>query len=109
MPSNSSHASALANEQHFLTGKIEATKSATVADLLQYSKGMDRILPEFRQSAIPDHLTRLNVSWIEGSEAIEILAETAIAAVQKRTTIAHTKPTQEILTRYSFEVERGKQ
>lgn len=65
-----------------------------------------RILAEFRGSAIPDRLTQLNVQYVEGDTAVQILAEEAIAQVQKVTSYA-TRPATQILNRYQFAVEGG--
>lgn len=58
-------------------------------------------LEEFRASAIPDHLTLANVRWVEGDEAIEILAEEAISQVQTVNSYV-TQPAKKILERYEF-------
>jgi hypothetical protein len=59
------------------------------------------ILQEFRLSAIPDRLTMANVRFVEGDEAVEILAEDAIAAVQKSTSFVGLTA-QKVLKRYHF-------
>lgn len=59
------------------------------------------ILQEFRLSAIPDRLTMANVRFVEGDEAVEILAEHAIAAVQKSTSFVGLTA-QKVLNRYHF-------
>ncbi|XGV99744.1 MAG: plasmid replication protein, CyRepA1 family [Leptolyngbya sp. BL-A-14] len=61
----------------------------------------ERILQEFRLSAIPDRLTLSNVRYIEGDEAVEILAEWAIAKCQNVTSYP-TEPAKRILKRYDF-------
>jgi Domain of unknown function (DUF3854) len=62
---------------------------------------LDSVLQEFRKSAIPDRLTLLNVTWIEGDDAVEVLAEGAIAAVQKSQSFVGIQA-QGILVRYEF-------
>jgi hypothetical protein len=58
-------------------------------------------LPEFRASAIPDRLALINVGWMDGDHAIEVLVEEAISRVQTVTSY-RTKPAQAILDRYEF-------
>ncbi len=67
---------------------------------------IDRILTEFRQSAIPDALTLANVEWVEGNAAVEILAEHAIAQAQRITSYV-TAPAKRILERYEFARDGG--
>jgi len=67
---------------------------------------IDRILAEFRQSAIPDALTLANVEWVEGNAAVEILAEHAIAQAQRITSYV-TEPAKRILERYEFARDGG--
>ena len=59
------------------------------------------VLEEFRKSAIPDRLTLVNIRWIEGDAAIELLASEAVANVQRVTSYA-TAPARKILDRYEF-------
>jgi Domain of unknown function (DUF3854) len=65
------------------------------------NKGYSDFQEEFRRSAIPDRLTRLNVQWIEGSAAIELLASEAVASAQRVTSYL-SKPSQDILKKYQF-------
>jgi hypothetical protein len=58
-------------------------------------------LEEFRQSAIPDRLTEANIRRVEGDEAVEILAETAISKCQ-RVTSFYTIPAGRIELKYDF-------
>lgn len=60
---------------------------------------LQRILNEFRGSAIPDALTLSNVTYAEGEEAIELLCEEAIAAAQKVISY-RTQPVKRIYKRY---------
>lgn len=58
-------------------------------------------LDEFRESAIPDRLTLVNVQWVEGDEAIQILTEEKIAQSQRVTEYV-TRATKRILDEYEF-------
>lgn len=64
------------------------------------------IFKEFRKSAIPDRLTSANVYYVDGDEAIEILAEEAVRQVQRVTEYV-TMPARRILDRYGFAYEGG--
>lgn len=70
------------------------------------SIGFDYVLEEFRNSAIPDNLTEANVFWVEGNQAIQILAEQAIAECQRVQSYA-TVPARRILDRYAFAAVGG--
>lgn len=65
-----------------------------------------RTLEEFRRSAIPDRLTRLNIEHVEGDAAVRLLAEEAIAQCQRVTSYV-TRPAQRILKRYEFARKGG--
>ena len=65
-----------------------------------------RILEEFRRSAIPDRLTLLNIEYVEGDAAVQLLAEEAIAQCQNVTSYI-TRPAQRILKRYEFARKGG--
>lgn len=68
--------------------------------------GIKGVLEEFRKSAIPDCLTLLNVAWIEGDSAVEVLAEGAIAATQKSQSFVGLQA-KRILDRYEFAAAGG--
>ncbi|MDX2213762.1 MAG: DUF3854 domain-containing protein [Oculatellaceae cyanobacterium bins.114] len=63
-------------------------------------------LEEFQKSAIPDHLSLINVRWIKGDEAIQILAEEAISKAQKVESFV-TKSASKILNKYAFAAAGG--
>ena len=63
-------------------------------------------LNEFRQSAIPDRLTLANVEWVEGEEAVRIMAETKISQVQNNTSYL-TIPAQKVLERCAYAAHGG--
>lgn len=67
---------------------------------------MTLFLAEFQASAIPDRLTLANVDWISGELAVQVLAEDAIAKVQKNTSYV-TMPAKMILDRYQFAADGG--
>lgn len=64
------------------------------------------VLAEFRQSAVPDRLTFVNVSWVDGEEAVLLLAEEAMHQAQKVTTYI-TKAAASVLDRYKFAAAGG--
>ncbi len=65
-----------------------------------------RILEEFRASAIPDRLTHANVQWIEGDWAVEAMAEVAIAKCQRVTSYV-TVPAARILKSCEYAADGG--
>ncbi len=65
-----------------------------------------RILEEFRSSALPDRLTHANVQWIEGEWAVQAMAETAIAKCQRVTSYV-TVPAARILKSYEYAADGG--
>lgn len=60
---------------------------------------MMQFLQEFRQSAIPDRLTLVNVGWIDEDEAVEVLTEHTIAECQRVTSYV-TESAKRLLKRY---------
>lgn len=66
----------------------------------------DRILQEFRKSAISDETALLNFEYISGEMAIETMAEVAVSQAQTVTSYA-TVPVAKILKRYEFAAAGG--
>jgi hypothetical protein len=81
----------------------EPRRSLSVAHTSSLS---GHVLKEFRASVIPDNLTEANVFWVEGNQAIQILAEQAIAECQRVQSYA-TVPARKILDRYAFAADGG--
>ena len=90
---------------NILPQNASTTHRSAVTDIISIAI-LDRFLPEFRLSAIPDRLTLANVRWIDGDEAIEILTETAIARCQTVTSYL-TEPAKRIRDRYEFAAAGG--
>lgn len=67
----------------------------TASSIDQY----ERILNEFRASAIPDHLTTLNVWFVRDDEAVEILTEQLL---RQKVTSYVTAASARILKKYEF-------
>ncbi|HEY9695899.1 MAG TPA: DUF3854 domain-containing protein [Trichocoleus sp.] len=63
-------------------------------------------LSEFRSSAIPDRMTLANVKWVEGDAAVQVMAEQAIAKVQKVSTYV-TRSGRKLLDKYQFAADGG--
>jgi hypothetical protein len=73
----------------------------TIVQTASQPRQQELILQEFRLSASPDRLTLANVEFIEGDEAVEILAEHAIAQCQKSANFVGVGA-QRLLERYAF-------
>jgi Domain of unknown function (DUF3854) len=90
-------------EQNQLISELSITESHEIETK---NDSHQKILTEFRSSAIPDRLTLANVSWIEGDAAVELLTEQAISDVQRVTSYV-TSPAQKIIARYEFAAAGG--
>lgn len=85
---------------------FQATETEFQSAQNEPKTGEERILTEFRESAIPDRLALSNVQWIDGDEALQILTETKISEVQSSTSFVGV-PARRILDNAGYIREGG--
>jgi hypothetical protein len=84
----------------------EELGSTRLAGRCAMSRFSASFFAEFRQSAIPDRLAFVNVSWINGNAAVQMLTEHAISISQTVTSFVGVQA-QRILNKYAFAADGG--
>lgn len=84
---------------------------SNTSEIVPHFRQITKALPlevfvEFRESAIPDNLTLANVEWVEGEEAVLLLASEAMNQAQRETSYI-TKAAARIRDRYQFAAAGG--